>query len=461
MKKIILLFTVIAIVSCQQKAPADYALVSGVILNNSGNEFVISNNNNSINKTIEIAEDGSFTDTLRVDSGVYYFANGGQNGAIFLENGADILVNFDAADFENTLTFSGNGSEASTYLFEKRNIAQDIIGDRTAFYALDEADYLSKITEIKNAQEIILNAHKGISEDFKAKELRNINYEFLNKIDIYEMYHAHFAELPDFEVSENFEAPLERINFYSEEDFIFSNNYQYLVASYVREKAMELAKNNAIEEDIAYLKAVSEIESDIIRNQLLFEEAFYGITYTTNVEDYYAAYIASATNEENNAKITESYHKLKTLAKGEPSPKFVNYENFKGGTTSLDDLKGKYVYVDVWATWCGPCKAEIPALKELEAKYHGKNIDFVSISVDNVNGKRGSYESWKKMVEEEDLKGIQLFADKDWDSDFVKGYLIKGIPRFILIDPNGNIVQANAPAPSNEKLVELFNELKI
>jgi len=45
-----------------------------------------------------------------------------------------------------------------------------------------------------------------------------------------------------------------------------------------------------------------------------------------------------------------------------------------GGTTSLDDLKGKYIYIDVWATWCGPCKAEIPFLKDVEKKYHGKKL---------------------------------------------------------------------------------------
>ena len=62
---------------------------------------------------------------------------------------------------------------------------------------------------------------------------------------------------------------------------------------------------------------------------------------------------------------------------------------------------------------------------------------------------------------EEELKGIQLFSDKNWKSDFVTGYLIKGIPRFILIDPNGNIVNSNAPRPSSEKLIKLFNENNI
>jgi thiol-disulfide isomerase/thioredoxin len=145
------------------------------------------------------------------------------------------------------------------------------------------------------------------------------------------------------------------------------------------------------------------------------------------------------------------------LAMGKVSPKFVNYENFSGGVYSLDDLKGKYVYIDVWATWCGPCKAQIPFLKTIEKEYHGKNIEFVSISVDSAK----DHEAWKTMVKEKELSGIQLFADKNFDSNFVKEYKINGIPRFILIDPNGNIVTANAPRPSSDSVRKLFDRLKL
>ncbi|MEZ4855842.1 MAG: TlpA disulfide reductase family protein [Gelidibacter sp.] len=152
--------------------------------------------------------------------------------------------------------------------------------------------------------------------------------------------------------------------------------------------------------------------------------------------------------------------------KGTPSPIFENYENYKGGTTSLADLKGKYVYIDVWATWCGPCKAEIPYLKKVEEAYEGKNIQFVSISVDDERRTGGgsmdvAKEKWKAMIADKELGGIQLLSDNNWNSDFVKNYKINGIPRFILLDPDGNIVSADAPRPSSDKLIELFNELKI
>lgn len=143
------------------------------------------------------------------------------------------------------------------------------------------------------------------------------------------------------------------------------------------------------------------------------------------------------------------------LPKGVKSPIFEGYENHKGGTTHFSDLAGKYVYIDVWATWCGPCKAEIPFLKEVEAAYHDKNIHFVSISID----KAEDHQKWVDMVNDKELGGIQLFADNDWNSKFVTDYYIKGIPRFLLIDPNGNVVSPDAPRPSDPKLKELLNGL--
>jgi len=145
------------------------------------------------------------------------------------------------------------------------------------------------------------------------------------------------------------------------------------------------------------------------------------------------------------------------FSKGKQSPVFNNYENYKGGKTSLSDLKGKYVYLDIWATWCKPCKDEIPALKILEQDFHNNNIEFVSISVD----KPEAYDTWRNMVKDMDLKGIQLFSDYNFDSEFITQYGINAIPRFILLDPEGNIVDADADRPSNPKLIELFVELGI
>jgi thiol-disulfide isomerase/thioredoxin len=130
-----------------------------------------------------------------------------------------------------------------------------------------------------------------------------------------------------------------------------------------------------------------------------------------------------------------------------PSPSF-NYDNYAGGKSKLEDFRGKYVYIDVWATWCGPCRAEIPFLKKAEEKYHDQNISFVSISIDQLK----DVEKWKTLIKEKELGGVQLFADNDWNSQFVKDFGITGIPRFILIDPMGKIVNADAARPSSSEL---------
>lgn len=132
-----------------------------------------------------------------------------------------------------------------------------------------------------------------------------------------------------------------------------------------------------------------------------------------------------------------------------------DYVNYNGGKSKLEDFAGKYVYIDVWATWCGPCRAEIPSLKKTEKKYLGKNIVFVSISVDEDK----DFEKWKSFVKNKELGGIQLFADKNWNSDFIKFFGVNSIPRFILIDPTGNVINADAERPSDPKLIEVLDKL--
>ena len=137
---------------------------------------------------------------------------------------------------------------------------------------------------------------------------------------------------------------------------------------------------------------------------------------------------------------------------GQPALDF-SYPNKNGKEVSLSDFKGSYVYVDVWATWCSPCKREIPHLTELEKDYHGKNIVFLSVSVDEDK----DYEAWLNMLEEKKMGGVQLFAS-GW-SKITKDYKINGIPRFMLFDPEGNIVNVRASRPSNPRTRDLFDQL--
>ena len=145
------------------------------------------------------------------------------------------------------------------------------------------------------------------------------------------------------------------------------------------------------------------------------------------------------------------------LSPGMASPEFHDYIDYKGGTKSLSDFKGKYVYIDVWATWCVPCIYEMPFMAEVEEAYKGRNIHFLGLSIDRDQDE----DKWRKMVANKELGGTQLLADNQIDSDFIRSYYIQGIPRFILLDPEGNIVNNDAPRPSEERLRDLFDSLDI
>ncbi|CAD0001778.1 TlpA family protein disulfide reductase [Flavobacterium chungangense] len=200
----------------------------------------------------------------------------------------------------------------------------------------------------------------------------------------------------------------------------------------------EKFQNEAFSKDEAEFATLLEAKKKWDNETL--EKGKYDADFQTALKNSFAQFSQYA------AQTYESNAKTNKL-KGKPSPDF-DYENYKGGKTKLSDLKGKYVYIDLWATWCGPCRAEIPFLQKIEEKYHGKNIEFVSISIDTAK----DHDKWKKFVTDKNLGGVQLFADKDWGSDFVTSYGVNGIPRFILIDPNGNIINPDADRPSSATL---------
>ena len=158
-----------------------------------------------------------------------------------------------------------------------------------------------------------------------------------------------------------------------------------------------------------------------------------------------------------------AYAQNEVMGIGKISPKFENYIDITGGKKSLDFFKGKYVYIDVWATWCGPCIQQIPYLETLEKEYHNKNIEFISISTDEARRSGGSWEAaekkWRDFVKKRNMSGVQLWSGQDYS--FQQAYEINGIPRFILIGPEGKIVDANAPRPSEPRLKTLFTSLGI
>lgn len=125
-----------------------------------------------------------------------------------------------------------------------------------------------------------------------------------------------------------------------------------------------------------------------------------------------------------------------------------------GKQVQLKDIcKGKFTYIDVWATWCGPCKREIPHMAKLVEHFKGNDkVLLISISVDE------NVEAWKKMIADDKPDWAQYNIHGAVNAQFSKDWGITGIPRFIMIDKDGNIFAADASRPSNEETAKTIEE---
>ncbi len=454
MRKLILIVLVVFIASCKQEEKPQYTLLNGTVQNNTAETVFI--RGNGFENRITIGENGTFADTLRInEDGFYDMYVGRERTGIYLEKGKNLSVNLNADEFDETLKYSGdlaniNNFLAAKYLWNERNL------DFKEVFSMDEESFLNQLnTNQKNIDSLYV-AFKISDNNFKTKLAEEDRYSRSIMLENFNDAHRYYSGDQNFKVSDTFYDDLKNINYNDTLAYRNSTAYQNLLDAHftrlANEEAIVTGNNN---QTITYLKKVDkELPNGYAKDKIMSTYLQFGLKPDASLDEAYSIYKNSSTNPENLAKITEHYNKLKTITEGSPSPTF-NFENHKGGTTSLADLKGKYVYIDVWATWCGPCLREIPSLKEVEKDYENKNVQFVSISIDEAK----DYEKWKEMVNEKQLGGIQLMADNNWKSKFVEDYAIMGIPRFILIDPDGKIVSADAPRPSDPELRKTFNRL--
>ncbi|WP_224488096.1 TlpA family protein disulfide reductase [Robertkochia flava] len=458
MKRSMLLLVLLGMASCQDNKQPQHTLLSGEVRNTQEKLAVLMNNDRSYRDTIPLGENGKFSDTLEVDPGHYMLYIGKNATPLYMERGNDIAVKMDGADALNTTQISGKGAAISNYLVAKQRLYKDYMKQTSSLYTLEEAAFLKKLDTMKTEQMEVLHTAGNIPETYRELEKRNISYYNLGLQQAYEGYHRYYTKKDSFKVSPAFNNALAELSFENEEDYDFSPYYRRLLLNHYNAEASKLTKEEPGSEfSENQLKVLLENKNPHIRSSMIYITAKGSMAYSSNLDRYYEKVMSQLRSEEHKKEITKLYNSWKKLEPGQPSPEFSDYENYAGGTTSLEDLRGKYVYIDVWATWCGPCRYEIPHLKKLEKDFHGRDIHFVSISIDEDK----SYDQWRKMIEDESLGGIQLLADKQWKSNFVQDYMISGIPRFILIDPQGKVVDNNADRPSSETIRILFKELNI
>ncbi|TJY68766.1 redoxin domain-containing protein [Sphingobacterium alkalisoli] len=176
-----------------------------------------------------------------------------------------------------------------------------------------------------------------------------------------------------------------------------------------------------------------------------------------NITTFEAAFQNLSANLRNSTKgksIAEKIEGMRKLAVGATAPDFT-LPDTSGNDLSLSSLRGKYVLVDFWASWCGPCRHENPFVVAAYNKYKDKGFTILGVSLDNP----GKKDAWMKAIEDDQLAQWTHVSDlQGWQSDVVKLYSIRGIPQNYLLDQDGKIVASNLRgAALDEKLAELLN----
>jgi peroxiredoxin len=428
---------------------------------------------NPTNKFVEITDQmGNSVDTLLLDENnmfagefelkeaSYHRLNDGNESTLFyLCPGDDINITLDTKEFDESVKYTGKGAANCNYLAEKYlfNERNNFNGYNWDHYKLEKKEFLDSVMYVYNLTKQFLaeNLTSEMSPKLINMEQVESKYDWASFVNGYNNYHAMFNRIPRDSVNEDFSAQLDTLDLNNE------NNLGVMAfEEYIRVYTWGLKRIDSAYIDVKYKHAIYNL---IAVNEHFTNEKVKNFLYNKHTKDAFEWGIDHAepvvkvfdslcTDPEIKAELHEVYNEHLKLKIGNPSPKFAG-KTKDGKVVSIDDFKGKYIYIDVWATGCGPCVGQIPYMDKLIEDYEGKNIEFVSLSVDT------DKEHWKNFIEEKEMKGHQLLLDNAFENSFMKEYKIRGIPQFIIVDPEGNIYRSNAPRPANKRVRTIFDEV--
>ena len=290
---------------------------------------------------------GYFQLSFNIDTPSYFnVLHGNESSKMFINPNDNIKLRLNTNEFDESISYSG--SEASNFLCEKYLLIENYNFYNENYFLQDSIKYIESINKFRKLLRKKLNSVNN--EDFILKEETSIN----ELLDYYLNKQKEISNLP-------FEQKKFLLNEYN-----FKSNINIFDSLY----SLDLKNFN-----------------EFTNNYFLTLNS-----YLEDIKDY--EFINSKISEIN--KYLSSWKERKVQLEGIPKEgeDFIDftYPDINNNLISLSDFKGELVYIDVWASWCGPCKKEIPSLKKLEYDFKDENLTFLSISVDE------NKEDWTSMV---------------------------------------------------------------
>lgn len=419
--------------------------LSGCIKGVPSGDVLVYNETSEASDTLHLAKDGTFSQDLKVDKPTQailiisdlkltknLFLEAGKSGDV---QGAVVKTRKDGKDeYALNATYKGDNQDVAEYIDTHTDF--DVM-DKWPFERIDTVDfatYREKLLEDIDCQKREVN------------KLSNMAFRrmTLEKIDAYtDVSLCRWAWKKNLTDDPNFRNWIESFDRNDPKNIQAAANYDRWYR--------RLHKGATGGNYYAYLKTIFS-NQDVV-NQFADETILQELRQAPDdMEQQLANYLAVSTNEKAKAEAKAVYEQYKNLKKGGDAKDFT-MQDAKGKTYSFKDFRGKMLVIDVWATWCGPCCAQIPHYAKLVEQFKGnKNVEFISISLDSDKQK------WLRKVAQDKPKWKQFICPDDFKSDLCKNYDINAIPRFMVFSKDGKVVDLDAPVPSSGELKTLIEK---
>lgn len=449
------LFLIIVVVcwflsGCSQQEKSEKIILCGKVENMSEAYLILKNE--EITDTIKPDKSSGFKKEILLQFSSYFTLKSNRGIInLYLKPGDSLAIYFDTEKMNESLRFSGTGTSENNFLFEKMKYLEKN-PELTDFAGLDENSFMKKNDSVYQASLVFLDRYvkqnKETEPDFIQTEKSRCLYSWAETNTRFEAAYESYLKKDNQGLGSKFHNYLSRVDF---NDSTLTDIFEYraFIESYLNNRAGLLTKDFEATGDMDFftnkIKALNEkVRNKKVKNRLLRDYFRDHIRYfgIRGLGPLYLQFSKECSNQKYISEVKTIYDKWSAISSGNKAFDF-SLPDATGKTHELAEFKGKLVYIDVWATWCAPCRREIPFMQKLYAEYKNKNIVFVSISVDDL------IEDWKKMLHIEKPGWLQLHADRK-QSSLLEDYIISTIPRFILIDENGLIIDAQAPAASGD-----------
>ncbi|MCC5919245.1 MAG: TlpA family protein disulfide reductase [Cyclobacteriaceae bacterium] len=414
----------------------------------------------------EILEDGEFNLTAKnPEDGFYTFtAVGKMELQLYLLAGDSLHIIYDPENEDNSLQFSGDRAAENTFLRTRIKMMNELgINDLPSLMKMEYADYAAQLDSAFDEMNNLISkasSEEQLDEAFVEKEKAFLKYKRLSMDVMYPNYHAYFAqkspdevEYPKDELEKRKESvPTDRVSYLdiAEYEELMLNRLESLIMSIMERDSLEMTANNM------YGKMITAADSLFDNQRMKDHFSYYGVNALleyrgpVHSDELVREFLERNQTAIYKKSIEQSKEKWEPISPRKDVPD-MTFTNIDGKEVKLSDLRGQLVYIDIWATWCGPCIAEHPYWDQLKEDYADQPIHFLTVSIDNTR------DPWEKMVADKNMEGLQWFAEGAWKSELATHFKVNGIPRFLLLDEEGKIIDPSAERPSG-KIRDFFDE---